>query len=347
MLREVALLRLAAQRLAGPGKASPAEALRWMTAVQAQDLRGALAPVALRTAGDTSASVRAALDAGPVVRSWPMRGTPHLVAAEDLPWMLQVLAPRVVAASTARRTQLGLDEQQVEHARASTQPVLAGGGRVRRADRFTTWKRAGLDPAGQRGTHVLRVLATTGTVVLGPTDGGEQLLVLTEEWIPHPREPQREEALGELALRYFASHGPAQVTDFARWAGLVAADVRTGLALARPALECLDVDGVEHLMDPRTPGLLGQVRTCAEGVFLPGFDEHLLGYSDRRAVLDPEFAERTVPGGNGVFRPTVVDAGRVVGTWQVTGRGSARTITTTPFTTHVAQAVPQVFSTLP
>ena len=78
---------------------------------------------------------------------------------------------------------------------------------------------------------------------------------------------------------------------------------------------------------------------------LPGFDEFVLGYGDRSAVLDPAFADRIVPGGNGMFRPTVVSDGRIVGTWQWTGRGAARTVTPTPFTDFppaVATAVPRL-----
>ena len=88
---ELSLLRMAAQRLVGPRAATPLDAVRWLTAVQGQDLPGALTSVALRTAGGTRAAVTAALDAGEVVGSWPMRGTLHLVAADDLPWMLELL----------------------------------------------------------------------------------------------------------------------------------------------------------------------------------------------------------------------------------------------------------------
>ncbi|HEV2070473.1 MAG TPA: crosslink repair DNA glycosylase YcaQ family protein, partial [Acidimicrobiales bacterium] len=116
-LHEVALLRLAAQRIAGPGLATTADAVRWMTALQAQDYNGAVTSVALRTSAGTRRDVEAALDAGEVVRSWPMRGTLHLVAAEDLPWMLQLMTPRVVASAGARRARLGLDATAIERAR--------------------------------------------------------------------------------------------------------------------------------------------------------------------------------------------------------------------------------------
>ena len=348
---EVALLRLAAQRIAGPGAATATDAVRWLTALQAQDHSGVLTSVALRTASGTRQEVEAALHAGEIVKSWPMRGTLHLVVAEDLPWMLDLATPRVVAGAAARRAQLGLDEPTLERARQVAVEALAGGRRLRRQDLLAAWDDGGLATAGQRGYHVLWHLAQTGTLCFGPVRDREQLVVLVDEWIPHPRRPEREEALGEWAWRYFASHGPATVKDFARWTNFVAADVRAGLALARPRLARIDVDGVEHFMDPQTPDLLAACRGRARGVFLlPGFDEFVLGYQDRRAALPAEFADRIVPGGNGVFRPTVVSNGQIVGTWKSVGRGAKRTVAATPFGSfpgEVAEAIPRVYAALP
>ena len=229
--------------------------------------------------------------------------------------------------------------------------ALAGGRRLRRADLIAMWETSGAVTAGQRGYHLLWLLAQTGTLCFGPAGGGEQLVVLVDEWITHPRRLQRDEALGEWTERYFRGHGPATVRDFARWTGLLAADVRTGLALARPHLARIEVDGVEYVMDPETPDRLAACRDRARGVFLlPGFDEYMLGYGDRSAALPARFAELIVPGRNGVFRPTVVSDGQVVGTWKHTGRGAKRTITATPFTAfaaNVTAAIPQVHAALP
>jgi len=350
-LDEVAQLRLVAQRLAGASASTPAEAVRWLTAVQAQDYPGALTSLSLRTRARSCAEVVAALDAGQVVRSWPMRGTLHLTAAEDLPWMLRYLAARVIRASASRRAGLGLDEPQLERARELASEALSGGRRLRRSDLLATWTTAGLDPGGQRGVHMLRYLAMTGTLVFGPTTAGEQLLVLLDEWVTQPRQLERDEALGELAVRYFRSHGPATSADLAGWARLTAGDVRTAIALARPALATLDVDGTEHLLDPQTSDRLAAAHAQAVGVLLlPGFDEFLLGYRDRRAQLDPAHAEQIVPGGNGVFRPTVVSAGRVVGTWTRTGRAARQEVTATPFTAFtptVESAIRELSTALP
>jgi hypothetical protein len=335
--REVALLRLTAQWLVGPGATSPVEAVRRLGAVQAQDFPGAVTSVALRTAARRRKDVEVALDDGEIVRTWPMRGTLHLLAAADLRWMLGLLASRALRATAARWAQLGLTEPDAERARALVTAALAGG-RMRRADLLTVIDDGGVSTAGQRGYHLLGYLARTGTLCLGPTDGaGEQLFVLIDDWVPAARMPTREEALGELALRFFLGHGPATVHDLARWAGLPLGDVRAGVAVSRTQLAALDVDGVEHLMDRAVPDRLAACRDEADGiVLLPGFDEFVLGYRDRSTILAPEFAERIVPGNNGMFRPTVVLGGQVVGTWQWTGRGAKRVLTATPFTSFPA-----------
>ncbi|MGY1661540.1 winged helix DNA-binding domain-containing protein [Geodermatophilus sp. SYSU D00705] len=348
---DLALLRLVAQRLAGPPLPTPGAAVRRLTCVQAQDHPGALTSVALRTASRSRAAVEAALDAGEVVRSWPMRGTLHLVAAEDLHWLLELLGPRVLAGATHRRAALDLTVDEIERARGVVTATLAGGRRCGRRELLAAVADGGVATGGQRGYHLLWYLAQTGTLCLGPTRDGEQLFVLLDEWVPGPRRLGREEALAELALRFFTGHGPATVADLARWAGLPLRDVRAGLAAVREQLAAVEVDGREHLMAPETPDLLAAHRADAQRLLLlPGFDEFVLGYADRSCAVPPEFAERIVPGGNGVFRPTVVGGGRVVGTWRWTGTGTRRRLVAEPFTTFpadVAGALPEVAAALP
>ena len=333
MSNDVGLLRLVAQRIAGPRAAGPVDAVRLLTAAQGQDLPGALLSVALRTESAQRGDVEAALNGGTVVRSWPMRGTLHLVAADDLPWLIDLLGPRVLAGAPARRRQLGITDDDVEKARTVAIGALSGGARLRRVDLLAALADGGVDVGGQRGYHLLWYLSQSSTLCLGPMRGNEQLFVLAGEWIPHPRRLDPDEALAELARRFFRGHGPATLKDLVRWAGLKAAEARAGLAAVRDELACLVIDGVEHFLDPATPDLLADHRPAARGTFLlPGFDEFVLGYADRGAVLDPAFADRIAPGGNGVFRPTVVHDGRIVGTWQWTGRGAKRTVTAAPFT---------------
>jgi hypothetical protein len=280
-----------------------------------------------------------------------MRSTLHLVPAEDLGWLLALCGPRVLAGAAKRRAQLGLDTHDVERARELAADALSGGGRLGRAALLRVFADGGVDTSGQRGYHLLWYVAQTGTICLGPTGDGEQQFVFTDEWIRAPRRLTREESLRELALRFFTGHGPATVADLARWAGLTLTDTRAGLAAARDRLARLERDGVEYWLDPATPELLDRHRAEALAVFLlPGFDEFVLGYADRSCAVPAEFAERIVPGGNGMFRATVVSGGRVVGTWRRTGTGARRRITAEPFTAfpdEVAAALPEAEAALP
>jgi Winged helix DNA-binding domain len=348
---ELALLRVVAQRLAGPRPATATEVVRWLTAVQGQDLPGALTSVALRTADGTRAAVTAALDRGEVVRSWPMRGTLHLVPAEDLAWMLDLLGSRVLAGAPTRRDRLGITDGDVERSRELAVAALSGS-RLSRTQLLDALACGGVDTTGQRGYHLLWYLAQTGTLCLGPTAGGsEQLFVLLDEWVPAPRRLDRDAALAELVLRYFRSHGPATVKDLVRWAGVLVRDVRAGLSTVAPQLERLVVEGVEHWMDPSTPDRLAGCRAEAgEVLLLPGFDELVLGYADRSCTVPPDVADRIVPGNNGMFRATVVSGGRVVAVWRRAGRGSSPDIALEPFDelpAAVEEAARRRFAVLP
>ena len=187
---------------------------------------------------------------------------------------------------------------------------------------------------GQRGYHLLGYLAQTGTLVLGPISGKQQAFVLLEEWVREPRRLERDEALGELAGRYFRSHGPATERDLARWSGLPLRDVRRGMALCGNRLARLELGGITYHLAPEvldaasapaSDGAVPDVR------LLPGFDEFLLGYGDRSAALAPEHAQAVVPGNNGMFLPTIVIDGEVVGTWKRTAGTREAVIRLSPF----------------
>lgn len=333
----VALQRMVAQRLVGPGLAGGAEVVRHLACVQAQDLPGALASVRLRTAAG-GVDVAEALATGEVVRSWPMRGTLHLVAGEDLGWMLGLTGPRLISGAAARRRALGLTEDHARRAEDLARGALAGGRSIRRDELMAIWEDAGLLGVPQRGYHLLWWISQTGVTCFGPLDGGEQRIVLLEEWVPQPRRPERSAALADWIGRYFRSHGPATRADAIRWTGLTARDVDEGLAGAE-GLTTVVIDGVTHHLDPEVPGRLAALgRRARTALLLPGFDELILGYADRSATLATEHAERIVPGGNGMFRATIVDAGRVVGTWRHQGTGARRRVVAEPFGVLTARA---------
>lgn len=322
----LARLRLAAQMIL-PTSTSPApgpvDVVRSLTALQGQDFPGALWSIGLRSPGTTRADVEEAFNCGDLVRSWPMRGTLHVTAAEDLGWILSLTRTRTVSGLAARHRELGITTPDVEQAREAALALLdQTGGRATREQLFAAFEGSGQRTGAQRGIHLIFMLALEGTLVQGPMNttagnGNTQFFVSAESWIKHPRILERGQALAELALRYFRSHGPATIKDFQWWSKLTLKDINAGLAQVAAQLESVECNGSAYWLAPETAELLGGTVPGARSVLLlPGFDEYLLGYTDRSAALAPHHAPLTVPGNNGMFKATVVAGGKVAGTWR-------------------------------
>jgi hypothetical protein len=338
-------LRLAAQGLAAPGAGpaaavTPEDVVGRMTALQGQDLGQVLWAIGVRVPGSTRADVRAAFDDGRIVRSWPMRGTLHVTRPDDLRLLLSLTAARTIRTIARRGVERGVDDEVLAVARRAVVGALEGGAALERDELHRALTAAGVDPGGGRGAHVLLRLAQDGLLVWGPTDRTadpdrsgradadgpvRQAAVLLDEWAPAAGPvPEPDDALGRVLLGHLRGRGPATEADTAAWTKLPLAEVRRARAVVGDAVEDLG-GGLFDLADRPAPG------TAPTAHLLPGFDEHVLGYADRSAQLDPTVADRIVPGGNGVFLPTLVVRGRTVGTWTRQGTGRTARLVVTPF----------------
>jgi hypothetical protein len=308
---------------------SPGEVVEWFGAMQAQDLASGEWSFGVRCAGLTQADVHQATVDREIVRTWPMRGTVHFVPPRDARWMLEVTGVRALAGAARRREFLGLSDATVDAAADVLREALRGGRCLTRAECVEHLVTAGVHTAPEHGYHLLWYASQIGVTCIGPQRGKEQTFVLLDEWVPDARHLDRDEALAVLALRYVRSHGPVTRHDLARWTGLTVGDATRAIALAGDELVAVDVGGIDMVVAaaqletdvPDLPGVL----------LLPGFDEYMLGYKDRTAMLTDEQFERVVPGRNGVFRPTVVVDGRVVGTWSRKVRAAHVDVEVTPF----------------
>jgi hypothetical protein len=295
--------RLANQQIVRPRFTTAAELVAWMGAVQAQDYPGGLWAVGLRLANALQEDVEGAIAARSIVRTWPMRRTLHLVPAADVGWMLRLLAPRLLKSSEGRYRALGLDGADFSRGRRLLERALAGGNRLTRQEAYAVLERGGVSPVGQRGIHVLSHLAQQGLICFGPREGRQPTFVLLEEWVPTAREVSRTEGLATLATRYFRSHGPATVRDFAWWAGLPLKDAREAMEAAGPGL-----DG-----GPRYRHKARSAKPAA--VLLPPWDEYLVGYRDRAAALGHLAPDHPrLAGAIGI--PLILIDGRVRGAWR-------------------------------
>jgi hypothetical protein len=329
-MTDIICQRLFDQRIEGVKLEKPEEVVGWLGAIQAQDYLQALWAIGLRLESPTVAKIEQAILDGKIVRTWPMRGTLHFVPPEDAKWMLKLSASRMLAKDGRRLKQLGLNEEMMEHCKQVFYDALKGNKRLSRQDMMRLVERAGISTENQRGYHILWYVAQSGLICLGPMHDKQQTFVLLDEWVPDSRDLSREESLTELARRYFASHGPATVHDFAWWAGLTVTEARAGLEAAKPELSSDAIDGKEYWMKSDAPGHVAYDESRVD--LLPGFDEYLIGYKDRSAVLGEEHATRVVPGRNGIFRPVIVVGGRVVGTWRRKLKKNTIDLTLNPFT---------------
>jgi hypothetical protein len=222
--------------------------------------------------------------------------------------MLPLLTPRVATRVAGRHRQLGLEPALFPRCRRLFEKALRGGGQRTRDEMYGLLRSSGISPEGQRGIHILQQLAQEGILCFGPRRGRQQTFVLLDEWIPPARPRPREEALADLTLRYFTSHGPATVRDFAWWSGLGVTAARRSLSAAQHLLGRVTCEDLEYWGPRDEPG---RRKSGPAAVLLPPFDELLVAYKDRGAAVDPAHTGH-IPS---LLSPTIAVKGRIVGTW--------------------------------
>ena len=330
----IALHRLVSQRIVARARCEqPADVVRRLGALQAQDYGQSLWAIGSRMRAGTAESVERAIEQRQIVRTWLMRGTIHFAPPEDVRWLLGLVVPRLEAAEARRCKQLGLTEADFERCADLLSAELSGDRRLTRPEVMQLFEREGIETSGQRGYHILVRLAKRALICLGPLEGRQQTFVLLDEWAPRASslELVRAEALALLASRFALGRGPVTDQDFARWAGIPLSDARQGLRDAA-GIAVRSFGGMEYWLDAeRADGAapaVGRRRTY----LLAGFDEYFLGYKDRDAVIDPAQAGKIAPGANGIFRPLLVIGGQISGTWERSLRRRELTVTLHPFT---------------
>lgn len=302
--------RLAAQRLSGPKEKSIEGVVERLLAVQAQDLRAARLALRVRSLKTTSGQIDKALtDERSLVVSWLNRGTLHLVRAEDVGWLHELTAPRQATNNLRRLAEEGVSPAQIDRGVSTIKRALTEDGPLTRAALKERLDSAGVPTQGQALVHLLFRATLELRLVRGPMVGNEQAFVPAEDWLGSQRPVDRETALAELARRYLAGHGPATDRDLVKWSGLPLGQVRAGLkAIAHELKELPDdqlilANRVKAKRPPLPPPRL-----------LGAFDPILHGWASRDFLI-PRERDRKVVTINGIFKPTILVEGQVVGTW--------------------------------
>lgn len=343
---QVRLLRVLSQRLhPAEGMERPSEpvaALNAMFGAQAQELPAALLSVRARSHTLTAARLEQARNTErSILWTWLMRGTLHLVSAEDARWLLPLLAPGLIEAGRRRMEQLGWDEERTARGLRLLEASLRQRGPLTRADISALLAEGGLPHEGQAPVHLLYRAAVTGLLCGGPDldAGKEHSYMLLEDWLGGLAPLPREEALARMALRYLEAFGPAAPRDLAAWSGLPLADARRGWQGIQERLEEVQVSGAEEREPLWLPhsrlGMLEQARNHREQPpmvrLLPRFDTLWMAYSSRDLLIEPAFAKRVNAGG-GMVHPMLLVNGQVRGVWKMEQKKGALELRVQPFT---------------
>ena len=270
-------------------------------AMQSQDYTGAVWAVGMRAPGLVAADVEASFTAGRILRTHVLRPTWHFVVPADIGWMLALTGPQVHTRMRPYDRPLELDGTIYAKARILMERALERGRFLTREELSAALRRGQIQATGQRLAHLVMHAELEGGICSGPRRGKKFTYALLAERAPRARRLDREEALAELARRYFASHGPATLRDFVWWSGLRVKDAALAVALGK----------VQILPSAPKPD-----RAAGANYLLPNYDEYLIAYRDRDAVMDAERIRNLGFFSDQAYPHQLVMDGRVAGSWR-------------------------------
>jgi hypothetical protein len=317
----IARLRLEHQHLVAPVFGDPAAVVRALGAVQSQDYAGATWGIAQRSKGLTDAAIERAFASGAILRTHVLRPTWHFVLPEDARWMLELTAPRIVAAMAYHNRQLELDRKVFRRSQAVFERTLRDGRQLTRVELSAALQRTGVrHSTGQRVNQMLMQAELDRVIISGGRRGKQFTYALFDARVPAASPRDRDAALEDLARRYFATRGPATVQDFAWWSGLTVADAKRSVDIAAAFLARETHAGTAYW---RARSRAASRREMPVGHLLANFDELVIGFRDRAAFAERLRRVRPNHRVDGLIGHVVCIDGQIVGGWR---RSLGRTV---------------------
>jgi hypothetical protein len=314
--------RLHQQQLLHSRFTRPADLVRWMGCIQAQDYAGAKWAIGNRIKGSTDASIEKDFNEGKILRTHILRPTWHLVAPEDIRWMLQLTAPKIKAFNKRLHVKLGISDKDLKRSNAIITKALSDHQFLTRTALLPLLTQAKINTDDIRLGFLLMDAELEGLICSGPRQGKQFTYALLSDRVPATSAPGREEAIARLTRCYFNSRGPATIQDFQWWSGLNMSDIKTGLHLNKEQLSHTVANGQAYWF---TTGAPVNKRRDPSTFLLPSYDEYAVAYKDRSDILPAGHPSTT---GYGIFKPIVVINGEVSGTWTRKEANQHITVTT-------------------
>jgi len=313
-LSNISEIRLQNQQIAKHNFKSVQDLVHWMGAIQAQDYNMAKWAIGTRLPNVTEQNIEEAFRKGEIIRTHLLRPTWHIVSSTDIHWLLKLTAPHIKSLLRSRHRELELDETTINKSKSIIENSLVGGNHLTREEICTQLKNAQISTEGQRAPHLLMICELDGIICSGSPKGKKQTYALLEERVAKPTSLIREESLAKLAGKYFTSHGPATIQDFIWWSGLPVRDAKNALESIKPELVKINTNQQTYWMSDSMP----KIKTRPETSFLlPAYDEFIISYRDRSPSLLAEHHQKAISE-NALFRPIIVEDGRITGIWKKT-----------------------------
>jgi len=290
---------------------TPAAIVAELGMVQAQDYAAAKWTIGSRLQGSTDRQIEAALNNRAIVRTWALRGTLHILAAPDIRWILGLAAARMTSLYASHYRRLGIDAIVMNKTVKLFVKAMEGGQQLTRKEIAVLLEKKGIATGDMRLSFMLLRAALDGIICFGARRNKEFTFTLLDEWVAPTPAKTEEEAMATLALKYFTSHGPATLQDFAWWSGLTLAQVKTAMGAIASELEAISIDKQTYWMRP----VQSSIQNAGGIYLLAGFEEYLLAYADRNLVLEKEHSPHAI-GKNGLFHPTIINKGIISGVWR-------------------------------
>jgi hypothetical protein len=309
---DIRLLRLQNQHLIGKKFKLPSEVVGHLGAVQAQDYFGSMWSVGQRMENATESMIEEAFNSGAIIRTHIMRPTWHFILPEDLIWMQELTKHRVKQLMNTYNKKLELTDEVFQKSNKIIVKSLQNNNYLSRQELKKILEGIGIKTDVQRLAHIIMYAELDALICSGPRRGKQFTYALVNERIQRSKKLNHDEALALLTLKYFQSHGPAQIKDFSWWSGLTMKESTEGVELIKSKLRADVIDGKTYFSNLTTNY---EIPTSSPAFLLSIYDEYTIAYKDRSALGGERFIEQFISMGN-LLTAVMILNGEVVGTWK-------------------------------
>jgi hypothetical protein len=268
-----------------------------------------------------------------LVKTWLMRGTLHLVPAEDLPIFTAAMSAFGIRNTNAWLKWMQITEGELMELIDAIGHSLDGQGLTREELIATAGK--GRSEAIQQAMKsgwggILKPVARKGQLCFGPSRGQRVTFVRPEKWLHNWRDMDPDAALIEIARRYLHAYGPATRNDFARWWGTWPGVGNKAWAGLAEALAPVSIDGQRADILASDVQRIPKRPTGGSVQLLPPFDPYVMGHSSRDHIVEAANLSKVSRTAGWISAVVLVD-GRVAGTWSHVAQKGTLKISVEPF----------------